>query len=153
MIYINAIRKFPVEDTVAISLRFDNGALGSFLLSDTAASARSWEQTSGENEAYAHYADQDAYVIMGTDGSLAVPTMRLTTYAGKASRSWFQPFQTRTLAVERVDPLAAQVTHFAALIRGEAKPLVTGRDGLQNLRVVDAILAAAKSGQTVHINS
>jgi len=39
----NAIRGFPVEDTVAISLRFASGALGSFLLSDTAACARSWE--------------------------------------------------------------------------------------------------------------
>ena len=88
----NATRKFAVEDTVAISLRFANGALGSFLLSDTAASPKSWEQTSQENKAYPTYPEEDAYVIIGTDGSLAVPTMRLKRYERKDDRSWWKPF-------------------------------------------------------------
>jgi hypothetical protein len=35
------------------------------------------------------------------------------------------------------------------VIRGEATPLVTCRDGLQNLRVTDAIAEAARSGRLV----
>jgi predicted dehydrogenase len=144
-----AVRGFPVEDTVAIGLRFANGALGTFMVSDTAASARSWEQTSQENKTYPTYPDEDCYVVVGTDGSLAIPTMRLKTYASAAERSWWKPFQSEIVALERADPLERQLTNFCAVIRGEAKPVVTARDGLENLRVVEAIKQAAASGATV----
>jgi len=148
----NATRGFPVEDTVAVNLRFANGALGTFLVSDTAGCARSWEHTSQENKSYPFYPDEDCYTIIGTNGSLAVPTMRIKYYEKKEDRSWWKPFQTRVAALERRDPLAEQIEHFAAVIRGEAEPLVTARDGLQNLRVTDAIVEAAKTGRTVNIN-
>jgi len=147
----NATRGFEVEDTVAINLRFQNGALGTFLLSDTAASPKSWEQTSQENKAYATYPDEDCYAIIGTDGSLSVPTMRLRYYKAKDDRSWWKPFVTQTIALERIDPIANQIEHFGAVIRGEATPLVSGRDGLQNLRVTDAIVEAAKTGRVVDV--
>ena len=138
---------------MAINLRFENGALGSFLLSDTAASPKSWEQSSQENEAYPTYADEDPYLVMGTHGSLAVPTMWLKRYSRKEDRSWFKPFQSETIPLQRTDPLAAQIEHFVAVIRGDADPLVTGRDGLQNLRVTDAILEATKTNRTVKISA
>ena len=144
-----ATRGFAVEDTVAISLRFANGALGSFLLSDTAASARSWEQTSQENPSYATYADEDCYVVSGTFGSLSVPTMRLKTYAHKEDRSWWKPFQVGVVDLVREDPLALQMAHFGEVVRHEASPLVTVHDGLMNQRVTQAIEEAARTGATV----
>jgi len=146
-----ATRGFPVEDTVSINLRFANGALGSFMLSDTAASARSWEQTSRENQAYASYDDEDCYVISGTNGSLSVPTMRLKTYPRREDRSWWKPFETAVVGMVREDPLDRQLTHFCAVVRGSTQPLVSARDGLANLRVTEAIAAAAASGTTVEI--
>lgn len=146
----HATRGFPVEDTVAINLRFASGALGAFLLSDTAASAKSWEQTSLENAGYAAYPDEDCYLIAGTNGSLAVPTLRLKTYASDCERSWWTPFQERTIPLERADPLQRQLEHFCAVIRGETAPRVTARDGLQNLRITEAITEAAHSGRPVN---
>lgn len=148
----NATRGFEVEDTVAINLRFANGALGAFLLSDTGACPKSWEQTSQENKAYPTYADEDAYTIVGASGSLGVPTMRLRYYERKEDRSWFKPFTARTVPLGREDPLALQIEHFAAVIRGDQEPLVTCRDGLQNLRVTDAVAEAAKTGRVVATN-
>jgi predicted dehydrogenase len=145
----HATRGFPVEDTVAINLRFASGALGSFMLSDTAASARSWEQTSQENKAYPSYPDEDCYVIAGTFGSLAVPTMRLKTYREAADRSWWKPFETGVADMTRDDPLKLQLDHFVRVIRREAEPLVSASDGLQNLRITEAIAAAADTGLAI----
>lgn len=147
----HAVRAFPVEDTVAINLRFASGALGTFMLSDTAACARSWEQTSQENKAYPSYDDEDCYTISGTNGSLAIPTMRLKTYPAAQDRSWWTPFEMGVVDLLREDPLRLQIAHFCAVVRGQAQPLVSARDGLANLRVTEAIVAAARSGATVEI--
>ena len=145
----NAVRGFAVEDTASITFRFASGVLASFMLSDTAASARSWEQTSQENKAYASYDDEDCYVIAGTMGSLSVPTMRLKTYARAEDRSWFKPYDVSTVALQREDPLRLQMDHFIRVIQGVDEPLVSAHDGLQNLLVVEAIAQAAASQQTV----
>jgi predicted dehydrogenase len=148
----NAVRGFPVEDTVAMNLRFASGVLGSFMLSDTAACARSWEQTSQENKAYPSYDDEDCYVVAGTNGSLSIPTMRLKTYPRAEDRSWWKRFEAGVVPMVRDDPIKRQLEHFGAVVRGEAEPLVSARDGLANLQVTEAIVDAAKSGRTVEIS-
>lgn len=148
----NATRHFAVEDTASITLRFAGGALGTFILSDTAASDHSWEHTVGEDSSFdpAHASDVDCYHLTGTLGSLSIPTMRLRCFRGPADQSWHKPLERSTVAVEMVDPLEQQMEHFGAVVRGEAKPLVSARDGLQNLRVVEAIIEAAQTGRTVN---
>jgi predicted dehydrogenase len=147
----NATRGYEVEDTVAINLRFASGVLGTFMLSDTAACPRSWEQTSQENKSYPSYADEDCYVITGTMGALSVPTMRLKTYPRVEDRSWWKEFEVGVVGMVRDDPLKHQIEHFGAVIRGEAEPLVSAHDGLQNLRVTEAISQAARTGQVVNL--
>jgi predicted dehydrogenase len=149
----NRIRKFVVEDTAAINFRFANGALGTYMLSDTAASDRSWEHTSGDNTRYskAHTDDSDCFLISGTFGSLAIPTMRLLRYQAESDRSWHKPLEKSVFSVEFVDPLECQIAHFCDVIEGKATPTVTARDGLQNLKVVEAISEAARTGRPVSL--
>jgi predicted dehydrogenase len=147
----HAVRDFPVEDTVAIILQFANGVLGTFMLSDTAASARSWEQTSQENKAYPSYSDEDCYVISGTFGSLSVPTMRVKSYANYEDRSWWKPFDETIVDMARDDPIELQMEHFGCVVRGEVAPLVSAQDGLDNLLIIEAIVQAASSGVAIKI--
>jgi predicted dehydrogenase len=147
----SATRKFAVEDTATLNIEFANGALGVFILSDTAASARSWEQTSRENPSYPSYDDEDCYIICGTLGSLAVPTMRLKFFKNMEDRSWWKPFSAETLDVKREDPLRCQLRNFVNVIRGLEEPIVTGLDGLRNLRVVDAIFESIKRKAAVRL--
>lgn len=142
----NAIRSFEVEDTVCIILRFANGAMGTFNLSDTAAAPRSWEQTSGENADYPRHDTEDCYFLAGTRGSLAVPTLRTWVYPQEAS--WWKPFDTQRLAPQSIDPLAAQLAHFCDVIEGRAQPIVTVASALESLRVVQAVQRAMVSGKT-----
>ncbi len=145
----HSTRGFAVEDTVAMNLRFTSGSLGTFMLSDTVGSARSWEQTSQENKAYTSYDDEDCYTISGTFGSLAVPTMRIKSYGKAQDRSWWKPFECSTVDFVRSDPIAHQMEHFGQVIRGEAKPLVSAYDGMQNLKITQAIAQSAQTGQVI----
>jgi predicted dehydrogenase len=145
----HAVRGLAVEDTVAINLQFESGALGTFLLSDTAASPRSWEHTSGENKAYDHHADQDCYVVSGTQGSLQVPSLREYHYDGECS--WLVPLSQQQHGVEVADPLCRQLDHFCAVIRQQASPRVTADSATRSLAVTLAVAQAAASGAVVRL--
>lgn len=134
-----------------MNLAFASGALGTFVLSDTAATAKSWEQTSRENPSYPTYANEDCYVIAGTQGSLAIPTMRLKYYDPDTEPSWWTPFREQVLDVCREDPLARQLVNFVRVITGQGEPLVTATDGLRNLMVTEAVRRSALTQSTVHL--
>ena len=55
----------------------------------------------------------------------------------------------RWSGLDIADPLERQIEHFRNVILRAANLRVTGRDGLQNLRIVAAIVEAAKTGKVV----
>lgn len=145
------IRKFDVEDTVGILFKFTNGAIGTFMLSDTAASCKSWEQTSLENSKYSSHNDENCYYISGTKGSLSVPTMKLLYFDTNTEPSWWNNLTEKTLNLVRDDPLKCQLKNFIEVIKGTEKPLVTGYDGLKNLKIVDSIMKSAKFRKPIEV--
>ena len=109
----NKVRGFAVEDTAALLLKFANGALGTFTLSDATPAPWSWELSSGENAAYPRQ-DQPCYLFAGTRGSLTVPNMALWSYPG--DDGWYAPLKRSEVAVSPLDPLVEQLRHFLAVI-------------------------------------
>lgn len=139
----NAVRGFAVEDTAAAILHFASGAVATVAVSDTAAAPWSWELTAAENADYPP-TGQSCLSISGTHAALELPGLRVWRHAGP--RGWMTPLVPETLPVTDADPLLRQIEHFAAVIRGEAAPLVTADDAGRSVAVVDAILRAATTG-------
>ena len=136
----NKRRGFEVEDTASISIEFLNGALGTFILSDTAASNKSWEMTTGENPAYPSYPDDMCYHIAGTKASLDFPSMKYRMYTSEEEASWWKPFgEEGELTKIYEDPLKIQIDHFAKVIEGVEEPISSARNGYMNMLVVEAI--------------
>jgi predicted dehydrogenase len=148
----HAVRGHFVEDTAIVAFRFAGGALGTLTISDTAVSPWSWELTSGENPFYPRN-DENCYLISGAEGALSVPRLELWRYRGEAEKGWEKPLLRERLAVEAADPLARQIKHFCAVARGQAEPVVTGRDAARTLQVVQAILEAARTGRMLELDS
>ncbi len=144
----NTARSHEVEDTAVITLRFENGALGTVNLSDTIVAPWSWELTARENPAYP-VTGQATYWIGGTHGSLELPAMR--TWHQQHTRSWWEPIDARHVPVRSTDPIEAQIKHFSAVISGDKQPLVPARAGWQALRTIEAVKRSAESGSTVNI--
>ncbi|MFD1797879.1 Gfo/Idh/MocA family protein [Paracoccus aurantiacus] len=142
------VRGNEVEDTAVILLRFANGALGTVNVCDTAVAPWSWELTARENPAYPA-TSQDCYLIGGTEGSLSLP--QLTLWANPAKRSWWEPISTTRYPFDFTDPLILQADQFAAVIRDGVPPLVSARDGLAALTVIEAVKRAAETGMPVEL--
>lgn len=144
----NAVRGHGVEETAVVLLRFRSGVLATVNVSDAVVAPWSWELTANENPAYPHQTE-GCYRIGGTHGSLDLPALDLWSNVGK--RDWLSPLQHRRVPYVPADPLVLQLQHFCEVIEGTAQPRVSGRDGLETLRVIEAVKASAKTGRAVEI--
>lgn len=146
----NARRGLAIEDTAALALRFGNGALGSFLISDAGASPWSFEGASGENPAIAQ-SGQDYIRFVGTQGALEFPSLTLWGRSAPGEIEWSKPL-TRTAGqtFDRIDPLLDQLERFAAVVNGGRDDvLCTGEDGMKALEMTLATALSAKRGRPV----
>ena len=145
----NAVRKLGVEDTAAVTLRFENGALGTLTVSDATTAPWCWEMTSQEDPRFATI-PENCYIICGTHGSLMVPTLETWTNEPNGGRD--APLIRRRLYHLAADALTQQFAHFAAVMRGEEKPLVSAADATRTLAATLAIRQSAEHGNAVHIS-
>ncbi len=144
----NAIRKFPVEDTAAITIRFRSGVLGTVITSDTVASPYNFESATGENPLI-NSAAQDCYRIFGTEASLNFPEMTLWRYTGEGEQGWATPISSEHIDVEPGIPLEKELRNFYDVIRHGALPRCSGEEGLKTLEATMAVAEAVRRSKPV----
>jgi predicted dehydrogenase len=147
----SAVRGFEVEDTASVTLRFESGVLGTFVISDAVVSPWSWEFTSAQALYFPH--QPGAYMFFGgRKASLSVSDMFLWRHA-KPDGNWQDPLLREHQPLDRSRAYVNQLDHFLAVIAGDEKPIVTARDGMMSLAATLAIAEAARQGRTVSVSA
>ncbi len=142
----SARRGFEIEDTAALAFRFENGALGSFLISDAGASPWSFEAASHENPAIAG-SSEDYLRITGTEGAIAFPSLTFWGRSDEGEIEWSKPLRRNPgPRFEPIDPLLAQLERFAGVVGGAQDDVLCS--GLDGLKALEMTLATALSGRT-----
>lgn len=143
------IRGFENEESCGALLHFKNGTIVTLSISDAISAPWSWELTARENPDFPP-TQQNSYYIGGTHGSLALPSLELWSYTNE--RTWLKPIDKSDNDRPLIDPFILQLENFREVILKKAQPLVSGREGLETLRVTFAVKQAAQSGQTIHLD-
>lgn len=143
------------DEGAALTLRFESGIVGSFIVCDATPSPHNFETGTGENPMIPRAPAGEAadfYRIFGSNATLSVPDLTRWSYDGKSEKSW-----TNELSLEMIPlpddkaPFDLQLAHFVEVIRGKEKPSCTGEEGLRALIVCEAVQNAMQTGQPVDI--
>jgi len=140
-------RGLPVEDTASLAIRFANGALGSFVISDNAVSPWAWEYSSGQ-ALYHPSQPGPCLFLAGRKAALSVSDLYLWRHEHEGEH-WQHPLGRHYRGAAGLPTYVAQLNHFVAVIRREAKPLISARDGMATLAATLAVDRAAREDRTV----
>ena len=143
----NAKRKRIIEDTASVILEFNSGTICNLSVSDTIVAPWSYELTAGDNPAYP-LTDQSSYMIGGTKGSLQIPNIKLWF---NKERSWWKPIYSKKYNPKIINPLINQISNFCNVIKKKERPLVAAEDGLESLKIFEAILESSKMEKKIYI--
>jgi glucose-fructose oxidoreductase len=119
-----------VDETTASTLRFPGGRIASFVTSFNAA-------------------DVAACRLVGTKGHVHLDPAY--EYAEALSMTTTVNGRTRRTAGAKHDQFAPQLLHFSDCIRHDREPEPSGEEGLQDVRIVQALYRSARTGRLVRI--
>ncbi|KAJ6566953.1 hypothetical protein B0H19DRAFT_1258128 [Mycena capillaripes] len=143
-------RGHPVEETGALTIKFESGTVGTFIFSDATASPYNMESATGENPDFPK-ASQNCYTILGSHGSTSFPELKEFSYPTKPG-CWTDTFTpTDPAPVEDVPPFRSQLANFIGICKGEQEPHCSGAQALQTIMTLEAVRESIKSGKPVEI--
>jgi predicted dehydrogenase len=157
-----ALRGHEVDETGAVTLRFASGVVGTFVFSDTALSPYSFEGATGENQMLVPQSGEDVYRVMGTKGSVEMPSFKLYHYDGEGEGNWthrlavdtkLSPDQNREQFEYSFEnsPFTKRLDHWLRVIRDGEQPNCTLDDGIMATLVIQALVESAETSSPVDI--
>ena len=145
----SASRGFEVEDTASLAIKFENGTLGTFIISDSAVSPWAWEYTSGQ--ALYHPTQPGACLFLaGRKAALSVSDMYMWRHAHEHEH-WQHPLVREHRAPERSLTYVNQLDHFIQVIHRKVAPLISARDGMSTLAATLAVSRAGREDRAISI--
>lgn len=145
----NHNQNFDKEDAVAISLRFANQAVGTFLLSDRTPSPWTWEFGIGESDRFPK-SGQNSIRFLGADAALEFPNLVLWRHDAEHG-DWGDVISQTSIATDFIDAYQSQCKHLCAVVRGEEEPRITATDATKSLMATLAVIESAASGQRINL--
>ena len=90
--------------------------------------------------------------IIGTEGSLEFPNLKLWEYKNKNnSNNWKDEIIQTIIDTPYIDPYISQINHFKDVINRKIEPITGAKDAEQTLKVALSILESANNNKTVVI--
>ncbi|MEF2655703.1 MAG: Gfo/Idh/MocA family oxidoreductase [Eggerthellaceae bacterium] len=147
----NTVRGNEVEDSVSAVVEYKEGVTASYFISDATPSPWNYDLAAEENTFFTMCPGENSLRVFGTKGSFGFPNMDLYYYDENAF-GWTSPLIHEHFEVEKNDPMTAELDHFVDLCMGrETKPRCTGENGLDTLKVINAILESVDTGAPVEL--
>jgi predicted dehydrogenase len=158
------LREYEVEETGAVTLRFVSGTVGTFVFSDTALTPFTFEGATGENPDLIGWSGSDVYRVMGTKGSIELPSLKRFYYSAEnrpgcwsdvlASDNSLSPSCDPERFQYNYDnaPFTKRLAHWVDVIQSGVQPNCTLRDGVMVTKVLDALVESAEKGVPVNID-
>ena len=148
--YLNRVdQNYEKEDAAAISMQFENQAIGTFFLSDRTPSPWSWEFALGENLALPK-SGQNAIRFMGSKGALEFPNLVLWQHKS-ADGHWQEEIIPQPIETDFIDAYVAQAAHLCEVAQGKAQPLITALDASISVKATIAVARAAAAGHQIDL--
>lgn len=151
----NLLHGFEAEDSVSVLFEFAEGPTATYFIADATPSPWNYDLLAHENEQWAPETGENCLHIFGDKGSFGFPNMDFYHYPDDTPEhyGWRNHLVKEHFEVERNDPMESEVAHFLDLILGrETTPRCTGEQGLASLKVINAVIESADTGNIVEIH-
>ncbi|CVI64006.1 Gfo/Idh/MocA family oxidoreductase (plasmid) [Agrobacterium leguminum] len=138
------------EDTIAATMEFEGGAVGTMVATDSAPSPWGWDQSTHELPSIPYDERGTTYSLLGTKGSISIPDLHF--YHHGDGESWHQPLIHSKLNITGESAYVNQLTHFKEIMEGKARPIVGIREAMYTQAGLEAVLLSGADGVRIAID-